>query len=212
MPLPEAVGAVTIGGVNLGRAIVMLGCALLACASLGPFVWVDDYAAAAAPGADGEPYRIAAGDLLSVKVYNQEGLSVHERVRQDGRVSLPLLRDVQAAGLPPDALAEQIQTRLLQFINAPLVTVAVEEARSLSVPVLGEVARPGQFSLDRGAGVLEALAAAGGMTPFAHQDRIFVLRRTPAPIRIRLTFEALSRGQGRAATLRLQGGDSVVVE
>jgi polysaccharide export outer membrane protein len=66
--------------------------------------------------------------------------------------------------------------------------------------------------LERGAGVLEALAAGGGLTEFAHRDRIFVLRRHSAPVRIRFTFEGLSRGQGRAAAFRLESGDVVVVE
>jgi polysaccharide export outer membrane protein len=88
----------------------------------------------------------------------------------------------------------------------------VEETRPLTVPVLGEVAHPGQYALERGAGVLEALAAGGGLTEFAHRDRIFVLRRHPVQVRIRSTFEALSRGQGRAAAFRLESGDVVVVE
>jgi polysaccharide export outer membrane protein len=178
---------------------------------VGPYVWVDDYPAPANPGA-GHDYQIAPGDVLSVIVYRQEGMSTRERVRQDGKVSLPLLRDVQAAGLSPSALAEEIQNRLKSYINVPVVTVAVEESRPLAVPVLGEVIHPGQYNVDRDAGVLDALAAAGGFTEFAHRDRIFVLRRQPQLVRIRSTFEALSRGQGRAITFRLQAGDVVVVE
>src|SRR5260370_6064152 len=136
----------------------------------------------------------------------------HERVREEGKVALPLLHDVQAAGLSPRTLAEQIQARLKEYINVPRVTVAVEETHPMTVPVLGEVAHPGQYPLERGAGVLEALAAGGGLTEFAHRDRIFVLRRHPAPVRIRSTFEALSRGQGRAAAVRLAGRDPVVLD
>jgi polysaccharide export outer membrane protein len=172
---------------------------------------VDDYT----PPADGESggdYRIAPGDLLAVLVYREEAMSTHARVRQDGKLSVPLLHDVQAAGLSPGMLAEKIQARLKEFINVPRVTVVVEESRALTVPVLGEVAHAGQYNLEKGAGVLEALAAGGGLTEFAHRDRIFVLRRNPTPVRIRYTFEALSRGHGRAAAFRLQPGDVVVVE
>ena len=123
-----------------------------------------------------------------------------------------MIGDVQAAGRSPSVLAEQIQSRLKAYINKPVVTVTVEETRPLAVPVLGEVARPGQYNLEKGAGVLDALAAAGGFTDFAHRDRIFVLRRQPALVRIRFTFEELSRGQGRAIAFRLQPGDAVVVE
>jgi polysaccharide export outer membrane protein len=185
--------------------------ALVSCAQVGPYVWVDDYAPPA-DGEAGEDYRIAPGDVLSVLVYRQEGMSARERVRQDGKVSLPLLRDVHAAGLSASMLAEQIQERLKEYINVPVVTVAVEETRPLAVPVLGEVAHPGQYALEKGAGVLDALAAAGGLTDFASRDRIFVLRRMPALVRIRSTFEALSRGQGRAIAFRLRPGDVVVVE
>jgi polysaccharide biosynthesis/export protein len=192
--------------------VISLGlAAVVSCAQVGPFVWVDEYT----PPADdpaGNDYRIAPGDVLSVNVYRQEGMSTRERVRQDGKVSLPLLHDVQAAGLSPSQLAEQIQIRLKQFINVPVVTVAVEEMRPLVVPVLGEVGHPGQYTLEKNAGILEALAAAGGLTEFAHRDRVFVLRQKPALVRIRFRFEALSRGQGRGIAFRLQPGDAVVVE
>jgi polysaccharide export outer membrane protein len=197
---------------KLNWRVISLGlAALVSCAGVGPYVWVDDYPAPANAGA-GHDYQIAPGDVLSVIVYRQEGMSTRERVRQDGKVSLPLLRDVQAAGLSPSALADEIQNRLKNYINVPVVTVAVEESRPLAVPVLGEVIHPGQYNVDRDAGVLDALAAAGGFTEFAHRDRIFVLRRQPQLVRIRSTFEALSRGQGRAITFRLQAGDVVVVE
>ncbi len=195
---------------KLSSCLIPLGlAALVSCARVGPYVWVDDYA----PPAEANDYRIAPGDVLSVVVYRQEGMSTRERVREDGKVSLPLIRDVQAAGLSPSELAEQIQIRLKDYINVPpAVTVGVAETRPLVVPVLGEVVRPGQYTLEKGAGVLDALAAGGGFTEFAHRDRIFVLRRQPKLVRIRSTFEALSRGQGRASALRLQAGDAVVVE
>jgi polysaccharide export outer membrane protein len=183
---------------------------IASCAPIGPYVWVDDYVEPAE--IDPGEYHIAPGDLLSVRVYNQEAMSSRPRVRDDGRVSLPLLGDVQAAGLAPDAFAERIKQRLKEFLATPSVSVAVEETRILSVPVLGEVARPGQYPLERGAGVLDALAAAGGLTDYSHRDRIFVLRKLPNPARIRLTFEALSRGAGRASAFRLQRSDTIVVE
>ena len=187
--------------------------AAVCCSSVGPYVWVDDYAPA--PEAPPDPeYRIAPGDVLTVRVYQQDALSTRERVRQDGKVSLPLLHDVQASGLSPAVLAKQIQERLKEggFLNVPSVNVTVEEMRPLAVPVLGEVTHPGQYNVERGSGVLEALAAAGGFTEFAHRDRIFVLRRQSQLSRIRFTFEALSRGGGRASEFRLQSGDAVVVE
>jgi len=191
----------------------LLGLAAIgsSCSTVGPYVWVDEYV----PPQDRDArdgYRIVPGDVLSVRVYNQDGMSSRERVRQDGKISLPFLSDVQAAGFTPDALTKELQHKFKDYINSPIITVAVEESRPVPVPVIGEVARPGQYPLEPGAGVLEALAAAGGLSDFAHRDRIFVLRRHPALTRIRLTFEALTRGRGRAASLGLQAGDSVVVE
>ena len=173
-------------------------------------MWVDEYPerAEVAPG----DYQIGVGDLLAIRVYGHDANSTRERVRQDGKISVPLLGDVQAAGLSPGQLGEEVKSRLKEFISAPFVTVAIEEVRPLSVPVLGEVNRPGQYTLEKGAGVLEALAAAGGLTDMAHPDRIFVLRKSPDTARIRLSFEALSRGQGRASAFRLLPTDSVVVE
>jgi polysaccharide biosynthesis/export protein len=183
------------------------------CSSVGPYVWVDDYKPPTGDSADPD-FRISPGDVLAVRVLQQDSLSTRERVRQDGKVSLPLLHDVQAEGLSPGALAKQIEGRLKGegYLVAANVNVIVEETRPLVVPVLGEVTHPGQYNLDRGAGVVEALAAAGGFTDFAHRDRIFVLRRQAELTRIRFTFEALSRGRGRASGFRLQAGDAVVVE
>lgn len=196
---------------NLARCVLVSAVAgALSCAAVGPYVWLDDYKPAVS--ADGDGYRIASGDLIQVRVYNQEGMSARERVRQDGKVSLPFLRDVQAAGFTPSALAEQLQSRLKDYINVPVVNVVIEEVHQLAVPVLGEVTRPGKYSLERGAGILEALAAAGGLNDFAHRDRIFVLRRQPKLVRIRTTYEALSHGNGLAGDFRLVPGDAVVVE
>ena len=194
---------------NFNTWVVSLGlAALVSCATVGPYVWGDDYT----PPRDAGEYRIVPGDVLSVRVYQHDEVSGREKVREDGKFSLQLLGDVQAAGLTPGQLAGQIQTRLKEFINVPIVSVAVAEARPLVVPVVGEVAHPGQYTLEKGAGVLDALAAAGGFTEFAHRDRIFVLRRQPALVRIRFSFEALSHGQGGAIAFRLQPGDAVVVE
>jgi polysaccharide biosynthesis/export protein len=183
---------------------------MCSCAPVGRYVWVDEYAEP--PQVGPGDYQIGPGDLLAIRVYGHDAISTRERVRQDGKISVPLLGDVQAAGLSPGKLGEDLKSRLKDFLSAPFVTVGVEEIRPLAVPVLGEVNRPGQYTLEKGSGVLEALAAAGGLTDMAHRDRIFVLRKNPSAVRIRLSFEALSRGQGRASAFRLQPADSVVVE
>lgn len=190
---------------------VALLAVLCSCAPIGPFVWADDYVVEE-PKPEDAAYRIAPGDVLQVRVYSQDGLSGRERVREDGKLSIPLLQDVPAAGLTPTALAEQIQLRLKALINAPVVTISVVESRPVQVSVLGEVVRPGRYTFEPGMGVLEGLALAGGPSEFAHHDCVFVLRRQEPVARIRFTFEALSRGLGRGSKLRLKAGDTIVVE
>jgi polysaccharide export outer membrane protein len=170
------------------------------------YVWVADYAQTALPPA---PYLVAQGDLLSVRVQGQEGMSGKSRVRDDGKISLPFLNDVQAVGLTPLLLAERIQGRLKDFVVAPVVVVSVEEARPLEASVVGNVKKAGTIKIDPRSGVLQALAAAGGLAEFADPDRIFVLRDG---VRIRFTYQALTRADRRAVIFRLRAGDVVVVE
>lgn len=175
----------------------------------GAFIEVET---ANTPGA-GE-YVISDGDVLQVRVFQQDSMSARVRVRVDGKVSLPLVNDVMAAGKSPTALASELQVRLKEFINTPVVTVSLEETRPLTVSVVGEVSRAGVVTIEPGSGVLQALAAAGGLTDFAHREGIFVLRKNAKAEarRIRFTWEALSRGDGAAARFTLQPGDVVVAE
>jgi polysaccharide biosynthesis/export protein len=193
-------------------AIVLASCAM-ACASLGRFVWVDEYHDPNPPPKVGPgAYVLAADDVIEVRVFGQDGMSAKARIRSDGKISLPFLNDVQAAGYEPPALAQQLQTRLKDFINQPVVTVSVEEPRQMQIAVVGEVPRLGMVSLRPGAGVLEALASAGGPGEFAASDRIFVLRREPEPIRIRFSYPALLHARGQGHAFHLRPGDVIVVE
>jgi polysaccharide export outer membrane protein len=161
---------------------------------------------------------IGPGDIIGIRVWSQEGLTVRAKVREDGKITIPFINDVLAIGVSPADLARRLQTRLKDFIVNPVVTVTLEEVRPLQVSVVGEVTRPGVYQMDPGSGVLKALASAGGMTPFAGRDKIFVLRShhwadgSERPARIRFSFDRLSRGEGRAAAFALRGGDVVVVE
>ena len=182
-----------------------------ACAtSSSGFVWANDYQEPAGPSQPG--YVIQPGDVLQIRVFNQPDMSARARVRDDGRISIPFLNDVVVAGSEPNALAKQLQNRLKEFINAPVVTVSLEEARPFQVAVVGEVVRPGLYQIPVGGGVLPALAAAGGFGTYASRDRIFVVREAPQRARIRFTFEQLTQAEGKASTFRLRPGDTVVVE
>jgi polysaccharide export outer membrane protein len=196
----------------LGAPVVLL--ATGACAhGTGPFVWVDQIPERDVAPVGGE-YRLGPGDVVTVQVFSHAEMSGRTKVRDDGKLSIPLLGDVVAAGLSPSALAHTVETELgkQNLAVGTRVTVALEERAPLRVSVIGEVARPGLFALDPGAGVAEALASAGGFTEFAHRDRLFVVRRQPELVRIRLTYDDLVRARGRAAELRLRPSDVVVVE
>ena len=201
-----------LGWVRLAVASFVLTAVGCSGATRAPFVWVDALPELETAAPSGQ-YVIGPGDALSIQVWDQEKMSAHARVRSDGQISLPFLNDVPAAGKTPVMLARDLEQRLKNLIVTPQVTVAVEEPMPLRISVLGEVLEPGLHNIDPGAGVAQALAAAGGLKEFAHKDRIFVLRvgSTP-PQRIRMTYQALTGVQGRAASLHLRAGDVVVVE
>ncbi len=180
----------------------------------GAYVWVDQLGAAGAVAAPEGVYLIAAGDQLNIRVYDQDAISTRSRVGPDGTIAIPLIGEIMAQGQRPAALARQIEARLKPFIVAPSVAITVEEAQSVKISVVGEVAHPGVFVINPGAGVVQALALAGGITEFADRDSIYVLRAHAAkgPLRIRLTYAGLTRGLGRAPAFPLQAGDTVVAE
>jgi len=192
-------------GAFLGVVVAGLGCA-----NLGQYVWADSLPDPPANAA-GE-YLLVPGDLIFVKVFNQDSLSGRTRVRPDGRVTIPFVNDVAAAGVSTQELAKRMEVLLRDFIKTPVVTVFLEELAPAQLSVMGEVTKPGVYPLDRTSqGVLRALAAAGGLTEFAHKDRIFVVR-SGTPGRIRFTLEGLSTPGSRSARFRLQNDDVVVVQ
>jgi len=189
-----------------------LSIALFACSDVGRYVWVDDYPEKARPE---QGFIIGVGDTIQMRVYGQEQLTTKAKVRGDGKMTLPLLNDVVAAGYTPASLGQQLETRYKEFLKNPVVSVSVEEVQPLTIPVGGEVSKPGVVTVDRasGAGVLQVLIASGGLTEFAHRDRIFVLRGgNPSPQRIRFSWDGLTHGDAKAAAFALQQGDLIVVE
>lgn len=194
-------------------AVISLMSMLAACSGPGQFVWVDDYRGDASDPFS--PYALVPGDVIQVKIFNQDQLTTKGKIRADGKVSLPLVNDVPAAGLTPAALGSDLQRRYKEFVKAPLVTVSVEESRPAVVYVGGEVTKPAAYPIDTCSGVLQAIVTAGGLTVNARYDRIFVLRQTGpnvAPSRIRFTYGGLVQLKGRASQFKLAPGDVVVVE
>ncbi|GAC1574853.1 MAG: polysaccharide biosynthesis/export family protein [Polyangiales bacterium] len=197
-------------GLQLSSGVVLLA-AITSCAHLGGFVWVDEVPQAEFNPKANEGSLIGVGDLDNVRVFNQEAMSTRSRVRRDGRIAMPLVGDVEVVGKRPADVAKQLEVRLKDFVVAPAVTILVEESQPLLVSVIGEVTHPGVFSLESSAGVLQALASAGGTTEYADRSRIFVLRKSP-PMRVRFTYDDLTHGVGKGQLFSLYAGDVVVVE
>jgi polysaccharide export outer membrane protein len=177
-------------------------------AATGEFVWVQDVPR---PPADGSAYRIRDIDTVSVRVYNQDALTTRERVRPDGRISVPFVGEIEAKGKTPAQLGKEIEQKLKGVIVAPVVSVGVEQSAQIPVSVVGEVRNAGTYNVEAGSSVLHALASAGGLTDYASDDRIFVLRRGLGR-RVRFRYSDLRDGDPQAVTFSLEAGDLVVVE
>jgi polysaccharide export outer membrane protein len=169
-------------------------------------------AAGAGKSATSDPnYVIGAQDVLDIEVWKEEQLTKTVPVRPDGKISLPLLNDVQASGLTPIQLSTQITDSLKKFVTDPQVTVIVREINSQRVYLIGEVGRAGAYPLLPGMTVLQALSSAGGFTQFANIKRIYVLRNENGK-QEKLPFnykEAL--GAKADQNIMLKAGDTIVV-
>lgn len=161
---------------------------------------------------DNQEYVIGVGDTINIRVYEQEGLSASLRIRRDGRIALPLLGELMAAGKHPSELAKEVEGRLKEFVVSPRVTVNVEISQPVTISAIGEIAKVGPLTLEQPARLIEAMAQAGGPGEFADKSRIFVLRRFPSFQRIRFTYDAIVHNDDGAAGFPLRTGDVIVIE
>jgi polysaccharide export outer membrane protein len=171
--------------------------------------------AAGSSGANGvseEEYKIGAQDVLRVDVWKETELTRTVPVRPDGKISLPLLNDVQAAGLTPSQLAGVLTEGLKKFINAPQVTVTVSEINSRRVYVTGEVAHAGAFPLLPNMTVLQALSSSGGFSQFAKTKAIYVLRSEDGKqVKHPFNYKEVLAGRNQEQNIELLPGDVIVV-
>jgi polysaccharide biosynthesis/export protein len=157
-------------------------------------------------------YKIGPQDVLRIDVWKEPEISRSVPVRPDGKVSLPLLNDVQAAGLTAMELANVITEGLKKFMNSPQVTVSVSEINSRRVYVTGEVTRPGAYPLLPGMTVLQALTSAGGFTQFARIKKIYVLRtESGKQVKHPFNYNDVVKGQRSEDNILLVPGDTIVV-
>lgn len=165
------------------------------------------------PAPPGDYYVIGPEDILEITVWKQTELSGRVPVRPDGKISMPLIGEVEAAGLTPPKLADVITEKLKTYVTKPQVNVMVQEVKSQFVNIVGEVGKPGRYELTQPMTILDAITNAGGPTPFAKLKRIYVLRPQASGAQQTLFFDyrAVIKGRKLEENIYLRRGDTVVI-
>ncbi|MGH9353670.1 MAG: polysaccharide biosynthesis/export family protein [Terriglobia bacterium] len=195
---------------------IVLG--LVAAALIPAAVQAQDQKAESSPAAEaqklpaipaGPTYVIGPGDLLDVDVWQNTELTFRGLpVRPDGKISLPLLNDVQAAGLTAMQLGDSITQKLKSYVKNPQVTVVVTQVNSQRYYVLGEVTRPGVFPLLPGLTALQAISSAGGFTQFANEKKVYILRGSQ---KLPFDYKKVVQGKDLDENIVLKPGDTIVI-
>jgi len=158
-------------------------------------------------------FVIGDDDVLAINVWKEPDISRAVPVRSDGKISLPLVGELQATGQTPLKLEQEIAGKLKNYIGEPEVTVIVQQINSQKFNILGQVTRPGTYPLSNGATVLDAVALAGGFRDFAKQKSIYVLRQKPNGNQTRIPFNYKEVVQGKypEQNIKLQPRDTIIV-
>ena len=166
---------------------------------------------AAAPSAEAG-YRLQPGDIIHVSVWREEGLDQDVMVRPDGGISFPFVGNLEAKGMTVDELASAISRKIERYIPGPVITVSVKEIVGNVIHVLGRVNKPGSFVVPGDVTVMQALAKAGGLTPYAERRDIKILRTENGKQRaIPFNYKQVEQGRALQQNIDLQAGDVVVV-
>jgi polysaccharide export outer membrane protein len=166
---------------------------------------------APAAGTATDSYVIGASDVLTVTVWKEPTLSGSLLVRPDGMISLPLLGDIQASGMTPLQLADQIEAKLKKFMQDPKVSVVLTQIRSKIIYLLGEVEKKGPVEMTPGMTLLEAISSAGGLTEFANSKKIYILRDEAGKHqKIPVHYKEALKGDSTLDQV-LKPGDTIVV-
>ena len=164
------------------------------------------------PAKAGKDYVIGADDVLDVSVWKEQELTRSLQVRPDGKISMPLLGDVQAAGLTPGQLAQNVSDKLKKYLTAPQVTVILTQINSQRVYVMGEVTRPGAYPVLPGMTILQAISSAGGLTQFANGKKIFLMRdENHIQTKYPFSYKEVLDGRKAEENLPVKAGDTIVV-
>ena len=168
---------------------------------------------AAAAGVNLPPeYTIGADDVLSIVFWRDKELTADVTVRPDGKISLPLLNDVQASGLTPAQLKDRIVEESKKYVEDPNVTVVVKQINSRKVFITGEVKKPGPYLLTAPTTVLQMISIAGGLADFAKSEKIMVVRTEGGkPVSYKFNYKQVIEGKKLAQNIELKPGDTIII-
>lgn len=168
---------------------------------------------AAAGAQSSASYIIGSDDVLSINVWKEPDITRSVTVRSDGKISLPLVGELQAAGRTPSQLEKDITADLRSYIAEPQVSVIVQEANSQKFNILGQVTKPGSYSLTAGLTIVDAIADAGGFRDFAKKKSVYILRQDGSghSTRIAFDYERFIKGKDTAQNIKLKPHDTIIV-
>lgn len=159
-----------------------------------------------------EAYRLNPGDILQISVWNEEALQQEILVLPDGTISFPLVGFLDAAGRTPVQVVVELKQKLSKLIPDPEVNLAVQSAVGNNIFIIGKVANPGRFQMNRPIDILQALSLAGGFTPYADTENIRILRRADKKQNIfNFDYSKIADGKALGTNILLQSGDTIVV-
>lgn len=160
-----------------------------------------------------QSYKIAPSDVLEISIFGENALTKGQLVvRPDGKVSFPLLGDLQVAGLTTSEVRKEVESKARKYVPGAIATVVVTRLGSLQYYVVGKVAKPGMFNVSNPLTVLQALAMAGGLTPFAKQNQISIVRKDGTKeVRLRFSYAQVKNGEHLEQNIVLKRGDVVIV-
>jgi polysaccharide export outer membrane protein len=157
-------------------------------------------------------YIIGPGDVLEISIWKEEGLTKSITVRPDGKSSFPLIGEFKAANLTVSQLTENITDSFRKYFPDPIVSITIEEMNSLQIYVIGRVKGPGRFLYNSKINVLQALAMAEGLTPFADKKEIFIYREIDGQkIKIPFNYSEVVKGENLEQNITLERGDIIIV-
>jgi len=206
--LGRRVTGVAAGAVTRLALCLLVALLVVACGDTGQYVWVRNLP----PRTAAEAAKLRVGDKIQLVVQGQDTFNGEFEIRPTGDVVLPQVGVVAARGFTVEQLRSSVALRLRGILQNPQVNIVLASRRPAMVTVLGEVGGPGRYELRDREGVLEALSRAGGFSPFADEDRIFVISRTTGGPRIRFRYKDLIGGDPASISYELMDGDVVLVE